>query len=313
MRASEHFAPRKGTRALAGGLAAVFAVLAAVTGVSAYTGHEPGLAIFAAAIGAVSLLFRTPMTRLSDRVITLTDAGLELVPREGAPVFIGWGQVAGLRLSQFRAGAKVLGQGDETLATIDYQLQGVGRLLREVLCRGVLPKRQVTLPFEGGRQFSGAFVAFAALALLAAAGFGGMIWSQTGSPAGLVLPAIFLVAAVVGRSVGTRGIFVDRTGVAIERGWKRMEYPWALLEGAALVFLRGPKGQMWPAVGLKHRGGDWEAVRATGLDPVECLAAVYATDPARIIAPPDRLVPGRGGPFSNRYVEGKPGLRGLLG
>jgi hypothetical protein len=225
--------------------------------------------------------------------ITLRDGGVEVTRGDDTPSFIGWGQIGGLKLRSAQGGTAILGLGGDRLFSVDSRLVGVGRLLHTILVRAVLPKRSPVLPYRAEQSIP----RLVPIAIVAALGAGALLFVvNTPAPArpavllsiaavGAIAAVVFGVAARFGSAgavtVDAKGITIGRAGVA---------RPWSTVQGAALAFIRGPKGQRFPRVALQGPDGRWEPINLPGADLVDLLAAINAAAPGKIIAPPDEPI-----------------------
>ena len=255
-------------------------------------------AFFAAAAYAAARSARSAATRYSVR-----DDGIEVIPDEGMPRFVGWNQVTGLRLSKIGGVFELVGPGDQVLLKLSTQVEGLGELVNTVLAKGVLPKRRMALPYEVEKRYPGAakFVFLLMLVTVTLPVYA--IYQESGSFAGLILPLILGLFLFAERFVTPKAIVIDRTGITIRKGTGDKFLAWEVLEGGALAILRGPKGSLGIGAAVRRRDGKWEVLRLPGADPVELLAAIATSGPGRIIAAPDRLMLSGRGVFGGEYRE----------
>jgi len=220
----------------------------------------------------------------------LRSDGIEVVPVEGMPEFIGWNQVTGLRLARMSGAFELVGPGDQVLLKLSTQVEGLGELLNAILSQAVIPKHRMALPFEAEKKYPAlakfAFLLIFVLVCLPVYA----IYQENGTLAGLVLPMVFGLFALAERLLTPKAIVVDRTGITIRKGTGENKFlAWEVLDGGALAVLRGPKGSISLGAAVRRKDGKWEILRLPGADPVELLAAIAASGPNRIIAAPDRL------------------------
>jgi hypothetical protein len=238
----------------------------------------------------MGILFGREALRTWRSAITLRDGGLEVERGDDTPTFIGWGQINGLKLRSALGGTAVLGQGGDRLFTIDSRLPGVGRLLNAILVNGIFPKRVPILPYRAQqsvpRQIPVAIVfvlgigAFTLLANTPAEVRPVVLLSF-----GAIALAVALVAALVSRFGGAGSVTIDTDGIT--HGRAAIRRPWSSVQGAALAFVRGPKGELFPRAALQGLDGRWEPLALQGADLAELLAAINAAAPGKMIAPPD--------------------------
>ena len=271
-----------------------FAAAAVTAGLLADFGAEAGFArpmfvlfgvFFAAMAWASAHAARAAATKYNVR----TD-GIEVVPEEGMPQFIGWNQVTGLRLARFSGGFELVGPGEQVLLKLSTQLDGLGELLNTILSQAIIPKRRMALPFEAEKRYPtpAKFVFLLILVLVCLPVYA--IYLDNGTLVGLVLPMVFGLFALAERLLTPKAIVVDRNGITIRKGTGDKKFlAWEVLDGGALAVLRGPKGSISVGAALRRKDGKWEILRLPGADPVDLLAAIAASGPGRIIAAPDRL------------------------
>lgn len=282
--------------AVMGGLLLAVAAVAAwfawhgIAGADDPRGNRIGLGALAALFGFIGLAIAVDARKGWRAAITLRDGGVEVERGEETPGFIGWGQIAGMKLRSASGGTAILGQGGETLFRVDNRIPGAPRLLHAILVHGVLPKRSPILPYHANQSVPRQIPAAIALVL----GFGAFfLFANTPAAAkpavllgvGAVALAVAGVAALVSRFGGAGTVVVDADGIT--RGRAGTRTPWSSVEGAALVFVRGPKGERFARVALRSPGGRWEPLALQGADLVELLAAINAAAPGKVIAPPD--------------------------
>lgn len=261
---------------------------------------RPLFLVFSAFFGLIALAAARSARSATARYTLRTD-GIEVVPVEGMPEFIGWNQITGLRLAKMGGVFELVGPGDHLLLKISTQVEGLGELLNEILAQGILPKRRVALPYEAEKSYPGAakLVFLSILVLVTVPVFA--IYQDSGSLAGLLLPAILGLFALVEHFATPKAIVIDRTGITIRKGTGGKFLAWEALEGGALATLRGPKGSLGIGAAVKRRDGKWEVLRLPGADPIELLAAIAASGPGRIIAAPDRLMLSGPSAFGGEY------------
>lgn len=284
------------------GTAVLAGVMFAVSAVGAYfawagpPGSHPGEGSFAgfaamgALFGVLGLIIAIAARQGWRSAITLRDGGVELDRGQDTPGFVGWGQVGGLKLRSANGGMAVLGLDGATLFMVDSRLRGVGRLLHAILVNGVLPKRSPILPYHAEQSVP------RVLPVAMAVAFGvGAIVLAVNTPA-IARPEVFISIGVIALIVGgvlalaarlgnAGSVTVDAAGITYGRAGTRR--PWTAVQGAALAFVRGPKGQLFPRVALQGSDGRWEPLQLQGADLVELLAAINAAAPGKVIAPPD--------------------------
>ena len=249
---------------------------------------RPMFVIFGAFLAAVAYAAARSARSAATRYSVRND-GIEVIPDEGMPQFVGWNQVTELRLAKLGGVFVLLGPGEQVLLKISTQIEGLGEVLNTILAQGILPKRRMALPYEVEKRYPGAakFVLLLLLVLVTIPVFA--IYQDSGSLAGLLLPAILGLFALVEHFVTPQAIVIDRTGITIRKGTGDKFMAWEVLEGGALAILRGPKGSINIGAAVRRRDGKWEVLRLPGADPIELLAAIAASGPGRIIAAPDRL------------------------
>ena len=285
-----------GTTVLAGVMLAAAAVAAwfawhGIAGATDPRGQFVGLSSIAAFLGVFGGVIAFAARQGWRSAITLRDGGVDLERGEDTPTFIGWGQVGGLKLQSAAGGTAVLGLDGEKLFTVDNRLVGVGRLLHAILMNGVLPKRSPALPYHAEQSVP----RIVPVALVVALGVGGIV-AAVNTPAVArpgVLVSFAVIAAIVAgvlalasRLASGGAITVDADGITYGRAGTRR--PWSAVQGAALAFVRGPKGQLFPRVALQGSDGRWEPLLLQGADLVELLAAINAAAPGKVIDPPDQ-------------------------
>ncbi len=233
------------------------------------------------------------------------DDGIEMIPAEETPQFVGWNQITDLRFARFGGGFELHGPGEQVLLKLSTQLEGLGELLNTILAKGILPKRRVALPYVAEKRYSGALklLFFVMLALFALPVIG--IYQDSGSLAGLILPAVLGLFALAEYLTTPRTITIDRTGITISRVSGSKFLAWEILDGGALAVLRGPKGSVSIGALIRRKDGKWEGLRLQGVDPIELLAAIAASGPDRIIPAPDRLMLSGMNGFGGEYMERK--------
>jgi hypothetical protein len=249
-----------------------------------------GMSTVAGLFGLTGLLVGYDARRAWHSAITLRDGGLEVELGDETPSFFSWGQVGGLKMRSAMGGMEVLGQGEERLFSVDSRLPRVGRLLHAILVNGVFPKRAPILPYHAERAVPRQIPIGIALAL--GVGAFAMLANTPAEVRQVVLMsfgAIAVVAAAVAllasRLGGGGTTTVDADGITLGRAGSRR--PWSSVQGAALAFVRGHKGERFPRVALQGMDGGWEPINLPGTDLVELLAAINAAAPGKVILPPD--------------------------
>jgi hypothetical protein len=263
---------------------------------------RPMFLFFGAVFGGIAVLAARSASAAEVKYQLRAD-GIEFVPAEGMPEFIGWNQITGLRLTRLNGRFELIGPGDQVLLKISNQIEGLGELLNTILAQAVLPKRRVALPYETEKKYPAMAIVLFAFVLLMVTVPAFVIYQDSGSLAGLILPAILLVVAVVERIATPRSIVIDRPGITIRRVVGDKFLAWEVLEGGALAVLRGPKGSIAVGAVVRRRDGTWQGLRLDGTDPVDLLAAIAASGPGRIIAAPDRLMLAGPSAFGATYRE----------
>ena len=300
--APERFDIPRGQKVAITVLAAVMFAVAAVGAFFAWHGvdaspvpHDDviGFASMAALFGLFGLIIAMGARQAWNSAITLRDGGVEIDRGDQMPNFIGWGQIGGLKMRSARGGTAVLGLGGDTLFNVDSRITGVGRLLHAILVNAVLPKRSPVLPYRAEQSIPRLVprAIFGALAV-------GAVLFVVGAPAAARQAVLvsFAVVGVIVAAVGTLAarfgsagaVTVDADGITVGRAGARR--PWSTVQGAALAFVRGPKGQLFPRVALCGTDGRWEPISLPGTDLVELLAAINAAAPGKIAAPPDQPI-----------------------
>lgn len=249
-----------------------------------------GVTTMAGMFGLIGVFAAREARRVWRSAITLRDGGVEVERGDDMPTFISWGQIGGLKLRGAMGGTTVVGQGGDRLFAVDSRLTGVGRLLHAILVNGVLPKRSVILPYRA--QQSLPTQALPLIAFLIGVGAFLFLRNAPAEVRPVVLIAYFVVAllvlviaALAGRFGLAGAVTVDADGITTGRAGIRR--PWSTVQGAALAFVRGPKGQRFARVALQGLDGRWEPLALRGADLVELLAAINAAAPGKIIDPPD--------------------------
>ena len=296
----ERFEVPPAQRYASAGLAFVMLGIAAVGGWFALNGNpgskDPAADHFAFLAMAtffalIAVIIAAEARRVWRSAITLRDGGVELERGDDTPTFIGWGQIGGLKFRSAAGGTAVLGLGGDRLFTVDSRLVGVGRLLHAILVNAVLPKRSPVLPYRTEQSIS-RLVPVAVVIAFATGAFA-LVSNTPADARPQVLVAVAVIVAIIGGVVtlaarfGSAGaVVVDADGITSGRAGTRR--PWNTVQGAALAFVRGPKGQLYPRVALQGTDGAWTPIFLPGTDLVELLAAINAAAPGKIIAPPDQ-------------------------
>lgn len=285
---------------VAGTIVAVVMLLVAAVGAFFAVGGVPGAAdpvasrvgflTMAAMFAILGLIVSREALRAWRSAITLRDGGVEVEMGDDMPHFISWGQVAELKMRTAMGGSAVLGQGGDRLFSIDSRIPRVGRLLHAILVNGVFPKRSTILPYHAQRSVPPQLPVSIAVAL----GVGAFallantpaeVRSAVLMSFGAIAVVVALVAALASRLAGAGTITIDADGITMGRSGARR--PWSSVQGAALAFVRGPKGERFPRVALQGLDGRWEPISLQGADLVGMLAAINVAAPGKVIAPPD--------------------------
>lgn len=234
--------------------------------------------------------------KVGETSYALRDDGLEILRKEEAPVFVGWGEVVGLRFTPMTKGFDLIGVADHPLGKIDASIEGLGEFLNVIVRKAVIPKTRVVLPWRGEKRYPASAMALFALAgLICLAPIVGLA-PQGKLLAGLIFPAIFGLAWLI-ESLGVpRAVVVDRDGIRLEHALSAKSWSWTEIQGASLAVLRGSKGALSLGVALKLIDDRWQVLRVPGVDPVEMLSAIGSIDPARVIPGPDRISLASGRP-----------------
>jgi hypothetical protein len=250
-----------------------------------------GVTTMAGIFGLIGVVAAREARRVWHSAITVRDGGVEIERGDDTPNFITWGQIGGLKLRSALGGSAVLGQGGDRLFSIDYRLAGVGRLLHAIMVNGVFPKRSPILPYRALQSVPPRLPV--AIAFVLGIGAFALLANTPAEVRSVVLmsfAAIALVvagiAALVSRFGGAGSVTIDSDGITAGRSGTRR--PWSSVQGAALAFVRGPKGELFPRVALQGLDGRWEPLSLQGTDLVELLAAINAAAPGKILAPPDQ-------------------------
>ncbi|MBW8771691.1 MAG: hypothetical protein JF590_00120, partial [Gemmatimonadetes bacterium] len=241
-----------------------------------------GFAAIASLFGCLGAIIALAARQAWRAAITLRDGGVEIERGDQLPSFIGWGQIGGLKMLSAGGGTAVLGLGGDTLFNVDSRLIGAGRLLHAILVNAILPKHSPALPYRAEQSIP---------RLVPVAIFGGLavgaVLFLVRAPAA-ARQAVFVSLAVVGAIVAAVGALAARFGSAgavtveadgITFGRTGTRRPWNTVQGAALAFVRGPKGERFPRVALYGTDGRWEPISLPGTDLVELLAAINAAAP----------------------------------
>ena len=263
---------------------------------------RPAFVLFALFFAGVAYAAARSATTAATRY-DLRDDGIEMIPAEGMPQFVGWNQITDLRFARFGGAFELRGPGDMVLLKLSTQLEGLGELLNAILAQAIIPKRRMALPYEAEKKYPGAAKFVFLLALVIGTIMAFAIYQDSGSLAGSILPAVLGLFAVIEHFATPKAIVIDRTGITIRRGAGDKFLAWEVLEGGALAILRGPKGSLGIGAAARRRDGKWEVLRLPGADPVELLAAIAASGPGRIIAAPDRLMLSGPSAFGGEYRE----------
>ena len=232
------------------GVALLGALAAAAVLVGVLADFGPDAAVARPAFALFGLFFAGVAYAAARSAITaatrydLRDDGIEMVPAEGMPQFVGWNQLTDLRFARFGGVFELHGPGEQILLKLSTQLEGLGDLINTILAKGILPKRRMVLPYSAEKRYPGPlkllFVVMLALFTLPVIG----IYQDSGSLAGLLLPGLFGGFALAEYLTTPRSITIDRTGITIRRVTGERFLAWEVLDGGALAVLRGPKGSV---------------------------------------------------------------------